>query len=1443
MQIQTIGFGRFRLSALLTVLAMALPQSKATAQFLDCCTNNSGPCANYDCCPAPYGCICPAPLDDAASSVSGCMLEPLSENDCGQDPSVLIQRKDFSDPVHLGSGEFRERLTDLSIPSRHYPIEFVRSYRSLGGSVNQRGLPESLALNPLGCGWDHNHNIFLARGKPITCILGTGPDLTRYGTHPIMVWMGSGSPIKFVWVPSNNRFESDSGAAVLEMLFDNQCRETPVIRFADGTSWWFHPYDFSSGNTPVWGTGSGEDPLQGRIQYVVHPSGDTIEYLYGNVQSAALLTSVVDLNTGRGLEFEYIENAAYSGGYLLETVTSIGDGREIHFDYEYDAHSAPGKSASLASVALPGGTAAAPVARTWSYDYQVSAVRHIWQLTEIKNPDNLVVLKNEYAVDALLRRSVVVRQEYGGNVYNYSWSRVAPSATPPDNRIVATVFNMAGQKKSLTYDASVSDTGSLSGRYLVVAEREYTGLVTNRATGARAAAMRGAHGSGPSDPEYVAGDPTGSGSDYFEVIHTYDAMNRRISTRNADGQSGIKYIYEFNTDPLRRNNLAAKWRMANVSLTSPGSEDIVESWTYGVFGGTPGCGCSSMKPESHTDGRGNVTTYAYDSYGNQISSYLPTVTAGVYGGGTQANAVTAVYGPRTTSGDTSGAGPMQISKRTLPSNGTGSRSTHFNYYTTGPSKGYLQSKVVDPGVADLTTTYEYDAAGNITKVTDPNGNDTLYTYDRAGNVILKEEPVTTNAGANGRHDTRYFYDINNNLVRIDVEQVVGSTPHWITTVIDYDILNRRTREVREASSFTLDFADTVLSSSALATVSGIDPATLAVTEYTYDANGNVASVVQGIAGITSGAFSTTAVSSTTYSHDERNKIFRETKGLGSDALIIQYNYDRNGNMVSRIEGWGLGSGARRTDWVYDAYDRLIEVKDASSTNDSKRTRWVYSYDKAGNRLTEEVYGLPDVTNTSGTAIRLSLTAHTYDERSRLILTQRGDLNPATGVLVQYLNDRRFYYPDGSLQAVRDPRSSASASATDAAYDTIYAYDNPGRLIAVLDPKGNTTEWFYDDNGNRIGQTNTEKSDVTAEPDQEFVIESEFDSMDRVIATTDGVGNESTFTYDNRGNRLTETDAKGGVTTWTYDALSRETSMTLPPGGSAATIVTYKVWDPLSRLIAQIDGNGSRTSYGYDSRGRVIATRNADGTFDQVGTGLTWSVGTNPPSLGSFVSGYDLFGNRTKSTDSRGVVVDATYDKRDRLLTRSITVPSGGAVSADTTWEAFRYDGRGMLISARDNDSLVEFSYNSLGWLANELSAVISPPDSSPSTAAPSSSAVREITYAGYDAAGNVTDLVYPEGTWDTLSGAPFPLRRHVGYAYDTLGRTASITEKSNPSASPLPSIATFGYFGPARERFRTYGNGTRTDRTYSGYATTSPTPPSNPTGSYGFGRTLTIAHT
>jgi YD repeat-containing protein len=102
--------------------------------------------------------------------------------------------------------------------------------------------------------------------------------------------------------------------------------------------------------------------------------------------------------------------------------------------------------------------------------------------------------------------------------------------------------------------------------------------------------------------------------------------------------------------------------------------------------------------------------------------------------------------------------------------------TFYSYDPVGRVASVTQTLAgVSGGV--VTTSYTYDTDGNLTAVTDPNGNITSYVYDDFGQLTSQESKVTGT--------TAYAYDSAGNLTGM-------TDARGVTTTRVYDALNRVT---------------------------------------------------------------------------------------------------------------------------------------------------------------------------------------------------------------------------------------------------------------------------------------------------------------------------------------------------------------------------------------------------------------------------------------------------------------------------------------------------------------------------------------------------------------------------------------------------------------------------------------------------------------------------
>ena len=260
------------------------------------------------------------------------------------------------------------------------------------------------------------------------------------------------------------------------------------------------------------------------------------------------------------------------------------------------------------------------------------------------------------------------------------------------------------------------------------------------------------------------------------------------------------------------------------------------------------------------------------------------------------------------------------------------------------------------------------------------------------------------------------------------------------------------------------------------------------------------------------------------------------------------------------------------------------------------------------------------------------------------------------------------------------------------------YDKAGRRIVAIDPRGNSTKFFYDEQDRTV---------ATLSPEKRNPSRSEFDAVGRLVRTTtpagvttintyfptgqlkSTVGERVTtkFTYTAAGRRATsavdmrhEPDL---VTSWTYNPKGLAETVTSPrgnvPGANKADFTTTYVYDandnPIQIRRPYPNGQVVTKDIAVDDLDRTVQTKDAFGkssSFDRANggevTGATDSLGRKT------TMGYDKSGRQTETTDPKGGKTKTEYDAAGNK------VKSISAVGGITTWE---YDDDGMLVATTE----------------------------------------------------------------------------------------------------------------------------------------------------------------
>ena len=1025
----------------------------------------------------------------------------------------------------------------------------------------------------------------------------------------------------------------------------------------------------------------------GRIKFITDRDDNTMTFEYSQDRLTVIRDSL---------------NRAVTISYTPEgQISSLTDwaARQTRYEY-YQQEVAGGNPGDLKSVTTPAviGTPTGndfPNGKTTTYTYTTGFAdeRLNHDLLTITDPKGQTYLQNIYAHTIApsdprhtldpsdIHFDRVVRQTLGnaGETTDYFYVRLSPT---PGGAVSAGVENNVAVLKVIERDR----VGNVSEYYydlrnLLVMQRDFTGRAdptkvttdTKNCTEETNCPMN----------KVRASDPN-----FFETRYEYNDEALLTHVVYPEGNEE-QFVYdESNADIRSRGNLLQHCR-----IPGPRGGDqtqICESFVYDT--GMGGC-CGTNFVTRHVDGRGHETLHVYDADGNRIHTQ---------------HRITSIVE------DWEYNSFGQMTAHILPDNGSDyQRQDQFTYYTSGPQTGYLRRRIVDVGGLNLTTTYEYDAVGNVVRVTDPRGHDAQYVVNQLNQVVREISREVTD-GSGVRYQRDRYYDFNNNLVRTDVQNVddqgiVQANSH-LTTIYEYEILNNLVRMCQEDGSYT----NPIPGLPHAPDCDALPSAEFIFMEYGYDGNRNRTLERKGAA--VSGAQPANTVNTL---YDERDLVFREIRAQSDpDQSSIQFDYDGNGNRVKTHEG--IENNPRIREVAYDGYDRLVVSVDPPGNAVQSH------YDANGNLLstrTDREFPVLPGNNDK----RLAETFYEYDAMDR---RTRQDM-------AFFDAESQTSIGDGlaTMQTFYNDNSQVILTVDDNQHESLTSYDTANRRSRVTDAKGNTTTFAYDANSNTLSMSSVEKSDL-GNPDQTFTTSSAYDNLNRRIRMVDNVGNTTQYAHDSRNNSVLETDALGRQVRRVYDGLDRLVATARDMNGNGAgpsdpaDIVTTQAWDKSSRRIRQTDDNGNSTRYTFDALDRQVATVYADGT--------------------SHATVFDVHGNIVRTIDANDSVATTAYDLLNRPSFRSIT--PGKGVSVDTTAEAFQYDGLSRLIRAEDDDSIVLRAYDSLANVLEETLTIDKAGHPTTGTIA-----------STYDGLGNKLICTYPGG-------------RRIVTQYDELNRKSVIAD-------------------------------------------------------------------
>jgi RHS repeat-associated protein len=1049
------------------------------------------------------------------------------------------------DPVNLANGNYIYEHVDLRLPGKGIPFEFKRFY-------NSKFTNETSA--PLGFGWTHSYNIFLA------------PLATN-----IFVTFGDGHVQTYFDVGGDN-FIPESNSGIYDQLIKN----------IDNT-WTLVSKDQKRLNFSI----------TGRLASIVDKNGNTIVLSYSGTQLATItdtagrlvtfssdangcIKSVID-PIGRVWRFEYDQND-------LVRAIDANDGTN-HYSYNENHQLTKGTDARGNDYVqnvydsiqrfVSSQTDAYGAVTTFSYDFanHVTSMTDAYGKVSTHQFDDRLLVTNivdeagrsqSFAYDA--NRNRVIVRDRNGNESKYSYD---------DHGNVISKLDAMGGVTSIVYDPlnnPIRRTDALNGvtRFgydgngnLTSTTNEIDAAVTvTYDTEGQPMVLTDANGQSTTNIFDGAGNITEiRNAAGFTNRFEYDLVGRKLRHIDARGNTN-RFIYDnngnlsFSLNALNHTNssiydandnlivnLDARGNGVTNTYDLKGRLNVVRN----AYGATISEYDMLDRKVSVTDALGGTTRFAYDDVGQLlfVTNALMGVTSYTYDANGNQITVRNSLGQTVTSyfnalnrliqtvdslDHTNRSIYDSLGRQVLTIDAMG-RTNAFGF---DPS-GRLLSVINALGTSvESVSTFQYDPVGNRLSTTDPNGNTTINVFDELNRVVEVHE---------ARGTYRFGYDATGNRVtRVD-----GNTQ---STSFRFDAVNRLEQ---------IDY-----------------PSGQAVL-FGYDEAGNRTNMIDSLG-------------TSSWQYDKLNRLtnstdcFGRSVGFALDAngnrtaliypedKIVTYAFDENNRMIS-VTDW-LG---QVTSYAYNGAGILQAV-----TNGNGSTI-LYSYDNA-NRLTGLMNLAPSGAIFSSFSLDLdaigNIITSTQTESSSLFLENHVvAYTYSNGNILEAAGGERY-----SHDANGNMRSKGGSS---------LFYDFEDRLTR-LETLSLTNRYDYDGTGHRVRLTSngvsktfvldvsTPLTQVMAEIDPDRTITAYYIYGLGLISKITVGGETFCYHFDERGNTIALSDTNGLITDkYTYDPFGTQVNTEGSTGNAFRFLGRYGIVD---------DGNGFlyvRQRYYLPSLGRFI----------------------------------------------------------------------------------------------------------------------------------------------------------------------------------------------------------------------------------------------------------------
>ena len=726
-----------------------------------------------------------------------------------------------------------------------------------------------------------------------------------------------------------------------------------------------------------------------------------------------------------------------------------------------------------------------------------------------------------------------------------------------------------------------------------------------------------------------------------------------------------------------------------------------------------------------------------------------------------------------------------------------------------------------------------NSMGEVNRTVAPDGTITRTVYDWRGNAIQTwigtndtGATETNPKGSGGANDMQRVSETDYGIgggcstcsgakdkVRASTSYPTATTPR--VTEYQYDWRGRQIRTINDTdtsghstySDQTYDNMDRVIKSEVYVHPASGSDRLLSRVEYSYDTRGQVWKTTLSMVDPTTGVIQKTLISQAWF--DAVGRVYKTTSPGTTRVNNTVYN-SLGAVSQSYISDTAGTTRYSQTDTTFDTAGNVIMVAHgdrlsstsgtgALSQTGTPKARFRYSMnwcDGAGRSIANADYGY-----YNGGSIPVRPT--TVPTRSATVLVTETKYDTATGQARYFdvANRESRTVVDAMGRTVKTIPIYTGNSAADAEYKT--EYDTLGRIVAQVDPLGNRAQTVYGKFG-------------------------------RIDATIDPKNGRSDMTYNLIGEVVTQTDPMGRVTTFQYDNLGRQTKVTFPkPDSVTAAPVKTTMYNVQGLVAKETDPLNHETKFEYDGLGRMVKKIDAlNGTtvwvYDDEGklTSITDPVNNKTSysydALSRVTAETNQFGHArtieylagslvSKKTDRNGRYIAFAYDNFDRQ-THEYWYSSTGTLQRTIT---SAFDAFGRPSSVSDPGGTHAFTYDNYDRTSKTTMTLtgLTPQIILDSTF---DLASRQLTSSatigtmkdylktfGFDANSQVTSIVQQQQTGGN-SIAP----KRVDYVYNAAGQPVTKIAYAATTATSKVFDTSFNYDGIGHLTKLTHKNGT-----------------------------------